>query len=513
MYSRIRSAVCLGIEGREVYVETDISKGLPGISVVGLAQTTVMESKDRIKSAVINSGFEYPRTRITVNLMPAELKKSGSSLDLPMALGILACSMMPEDGMDEWPAVIGELALDGRVSSVRGALPMMIHMKKRGVKKVVVPEGNKDEAVISGIEEIYPVQSLRECVEAILMPENAKRIEGIRKQSQIRGLYVGDISDNMPDFEDISGQDNAKRAVLVAAAGRHGLLMVGSPGCGKTMLAGRIPSVMPAMSSEELLQAAVIRSISSGISQDDSSASALINPIRPFRHPHHTIGPAGLLGGGSNIALPGEITLAHNGVLFLDEICEFNKHVIEGLRIPLEEKKITHFRKGESYTFPCDFQLVMASNPCPCGYYGDKEKECKCAQADIERYQSKLSGPIMDRIDMKISMERVTYNQLTKHESGMSSAEMRKMISKAGRFAKLMGRNGYNCDLTAAETDKHCRLDRAEKNFMREAYSSLVMSPRAYMRTLRVARTIADLDESEKVKQKHLAEALSYRMS
>ena len=513
MYSRIRSAVCLGIEGREVYVETDISKGLPSINVVGLAQTTVMESKDRIKSAVINSGFEYPRTRITVNLMPAELKKSGSSLDLPMALGILACTIMPDTAMDEWPAVIGELALDGRVSSVRGALPMMIHLKKRGVKKVIVPEGNKDEALISGIDEIYPVQSLQECVEAIMTPERALKMEGLKKQNQISGLYDSKSFENMPDFEDISGQDSAKRAVLVAAAGRHGLLMVGSPGCGKTMLACRIPSVMPAMSSEELIQAAVIRSISAGISQDDNSESGLINPIRPFRNPHHTIGPAGLLGGGSNIALPGEITLAHNGVLFLDEICEFNKHVIEGLRIPLEEKKITHFRKGEAYTFPCDFQLVMASNPCPCGYYGDKEKECKCSQADIERYQSKLSGPIMDRIDMKISMERVTYNQLTGHKEGMSSEEMRKMISKAGRFAKLMGRKGYNCDLTAAETDKHCRLEKPEKNFMRDAYSSLVMSPRAYMRTLRVARTIADLEESEKVKKRHLAEALSYRMT
>ena len=512
MYSRIRSAVCLGIEGREVVVETDISKGLPGISVVGLAQTTVMESKDRIKSAIINSGFTYPRTKITINLMPAELKKNGSSLDLPMALGILASEMIIRTN-EAWPAVIGELALDGSVSAVGAALPMLISLKKKGVRKVIVPEGNTEEAVISGIGEIYPVKSLRECVDAIMMPHNARKTEGLKNIRQIKKLYESVISDNMPDFGDISGQENAKRAVMVSAAGRHGLLMVGSPGCGKTMLAGRIPSIMPAMSSEELIQAAVIRSISSGISRGaDSSAPELVSPIRPFRHPHHTIGPAGLLGGGSNIALPGEITLAHNGVLFLDEICEFNKHVIEGLRIPLEEKKITHFRKGESYTFPCDFQLVMASNPCPCGYYGDKEKECKCAQADIERYQSKLSGPIMDRIDMKINMERVTYSQLTSEGCGMTSKDMREAVTRAFRFAESTGRKGYNCDLTAAETDKYCRLDKVEKSFMRNAYNSLVMSPRAYMRTLRVARTIADLDESEKVKQEHLAEALSYRM-
>lgn len=510
MYSRIRSAVCVGIEGREVFVETDISKGLPGISIVGLASTTVMESKERIKSSIINSGFDYPRTRITVNLMPAELKKNSAGLDLPMAAGILISEMMAGTEFSEI-AVIGELTLDGQVREVKGALPMLMHLKECGASRVVVPAGNTEEALISGIENIYPVKSLRECMMAIVKPEAAKRLSGGKELlKELMAAEDGQREALAPDFGDISGQENAKRALLIAAAGRHGLLMIGSPGCGKTMLAGRIPGIMPAMDEHELIQTAAIRSIA-GLTSE-SGSGRLICKTRPFRHPHHTIGPAGLLGGGSQIALPGEITLAHNGVLFLDEICEFNKHVIDGLRIPLEEKSITHFRKGETYTYPCDFQLVMASNPCPCGFHGDPEKECRCTQADIERYQSKLSGPVMDRIDMKINMERVTYTELTSKERGMNSQEMRNTVIRAREYAKSMGRTGYNCDLTNKETEEHCRLAKEEKSFMREAYTSLSMSPRSYVRTLRVARTIADIAESESVKQEHLAEALSYRM-
>lgn len=322
MYSRIRTAVCLGIEGREVLVETDISKGLPGISMVGLAQTTVMESKDRIKSAIINSGFNYPRTKITINLIPAELRKNSSCLDLPIAMGILISEYMPGIRDLKDTAVIGELALDGRVSGVKAVLPMMIHLKKRGVKKAVVPLENAEEAALAGINEVYPVGNLKEAIDVISRPEEAQLVKGISMKKMAAVAADNDSFDLLPDFGDISGQENAKRAVLVAAAGRHGLLMIGSPGCGKTMLAGRIPSIMPAMSSSELIQAAIIRSITgAGYGAEDAKkeTEALLSPVRPFRHPHHTIGPAGLLGGGSNIALPGEITMAHNGVLFTAE--------------------------------------------------------------------------------------------------------------------------------------------------------------------------------------------------
>jgi len=499
MYSRIRSSVCVGIEGREVQVETVLSRGLPSISVVGLASTTVMESKERIRSAIFNSGYEYPRGRITINLMPAELKKNSSCLDLPMAVGIIASEQLfRAENLNEW-AIFGELTLDGRVSEVRGALPMLMHLRSKGIEKVIIPKGNIDEAYLSGIKEVYAAETLKDCIEILSKPDEATCIK-----FDMRDQLTTDSYEAIEDYADISGQENAKRAVVIATAGRHGLLMVGSPGCGKTMLAGRIPSIMPAMDEREIIETAVMRSI--------TGEKNLGSRIRPFRHPHHTIGKAGLLGGGSDIALPGEISRAHNGVLFLDEICEFEREKIDGLRIPLEEKRITHFRKGETYTFPCDFQLVMASNPCPCGFYGDKEKECKCRQSDIERYQNKLSGPIMDRIDMKISMERVTYGQLTEGEKGLSSEEMRKTIIRARNFAIRMGRSGYNSDLRGNNLDKHCRLGREEKSFMREAYEALGMSPRAYVRTLKLSRTIADIAESAEIKQEHLAEALSYRI-
>ena len=306
------------------------------------------------------------------------------------------------------------------------------------------------------------------------------------------------------DYGDIVGQEKAKRAVTIAVAGRHGLLMVGSPGCGKTMIAGRVAGIMPAMTEQERLETAIVRSVA-------GRSNESINSIkRPFRDPHHSIGRAGLIGGGS-YPVPGEITLAHNGVLFLDEICEFNTEVIESLRQPLEEKKITHFRRGEAYTFPCNFQVLMAANPCPCGYFGDRDKECTCTQADIDRYRRKLSGPIMDRIDMKISMEKVEYDDLTGERNGLTSEEMRRQVIGAIEFAKQQGRETYNSELSEKEMSSFCALGKEENTFMSKAYHSFKMSPRSYSRALKVARTIADLDESETIKIKHLAEALNYR--
>ena len=514
MYSRTRSAVCLGIEGREVFVETDITRGLPGIGMTGLASTMVMESRERIRNAIINSGYDFPKGRITVNLTPASLRKNSSCLDLPIAAGILASEGCIRSRMlDKW-GIIGELALDGRVLGVEGALPMILHMNDIGLKGIIVPEANRSEASIAGGNN-YAVTSLRECAMLLSMDpgEAASKAGSGELVCKVKPHNAGDIMqaghdmpEGDPDFADIAGQENAKRAVVIAAAGRHGLLMVGSPGCGKTMIAGRMSGVMPAMTDRELLETAIVRSVAGR-----GSDSISMKYKRPFRAPHHTIGKAGMVGGGS-YPVPGEITLAHNGVLFLDEICEFKREVIESLRIPLEEKKITHFRKGEAFTFPCNFQVVMAANPCPCGFLGDPDRECTCTQADLERYRRKLSGPIMDRIDMKITMEKVGYSELTGGSKGLTTKDMRDQVEKALAFACERGRRIFNSDIPDHELEKHCRLGLEETKFMSRAYKSFVMSPRGYNRTLKVARTIADLDASEDIKTEHLAEALGYRL-
>ena len=496
MYSRIDSAVCCGIEGRTVLVETDISRGLPGISIVGLPSATVMESRERIKSAVINSGYDFPRGRITVNLTPASLRKNNSGLDLPIAVGILMSSgELSFASACRW-GIIGELALDGSILGIDGALPMLLRMRKEGLEGIIAPAENSQESVMAG-GNIHLARSLAECVEILKTRPAA---------SELAGEYPGVEYAEAADYGDIAGQENAKRAMVIAAAGRHGLLMIGTPGCGKTMLAGRLPGIMPAMNEREMLETAVIRSVS-GCRGDEIRLSR----IRPFRAPHHSIGRAGLIGGGT-YPVPGEITMAHNGVLFLDEVCEFDMKTIESLRIPMEEKRITHFRKGEAYTFPCNFQTVMAANPCPCGYLGDRDRECRCTQADLDRYRRKLSGPIMDRIDMNISMDKVKYEDLADCRRGLDTAAMRAQVEAASAFAMESGRKNSNSELTTAETEKYCRLGSSEKAFMNRAYDAFSMSPRAYTRTLKVARTIADLDSSETIKNGHLAEALNFRI-
>ena len=473
MYSRTRSAVCFGMEGREVFVETDISRGLPGIGVVGLASTMVMESRERIKSAIENSGYEYPKGRITVNLTPASLRKNSSCLDLPIAIGILASEGNIRLRVAEDWGVIGELALDGRVLGVEGALPMMLHMKDLGIKGIIVPEANRTEACLAG-GNIFTVSCLRECAKLMCMdPQKAAQDPETGKMLVCEEGLPGELltesagfkgAEDIPDFGDIIGQENAKRAVVIAAAGRHGLLMVGSPGCGKTMIAGRMAGVMPAMTGREMLETAIVRSVAGR--GDDSFR--LWNK-RPFRAPHHTIGRAGLIGGGL-YPVPGEITLAHN-----------------------------------------NFQVVMAANPCPCGYFGDKDRECTCTQADLERYRRKLSGPIIDRIDMCISMEKVAYEDLAETRKGMTTQQMREQVCGAIDFARSHGRTGFNADLNSREIDVFCHLADSEKKFMSRAYEAFKMSPRAYSRTLKVARTIADLDRSEEIRTAHIAEALNYR--
>jgi len=509
MFSRIHSAVCRGVEGIDIYVETDISRGLPGTSIVGLASTMVMESRERIKSAIINSDLDYPRGKITVNLTPASIRKNGSGLDLPIAAGILTSFEYIDPGKISEYGIIGELSLEGGVLGIEGVLPMVICMKKSGLKKMIIPADNVIEAsMVSGIE-VFPVRTL---IEAVRLINGWGCAENKDLCSEARNMLCKKLEDaacTEGDFADIRGQESAKRALSIAVTGRHGLLMIGSPGCGKTMLASRLPSIMPPMTEEERIETAMIYSAAGR-----TNLGGDISLIRPFRNPHNTIGRAGLVGGGS-IPVPGEISLAHNGVLFLDEVCEFDREKIESLRTPLEEKKIVHFRKGDSYVFPCNFQLIMAANPCPCGFFGDSTRMCRCTEIQLARYRKKLSGPMMDRIDMRIGMERVEYDQLkskTGNKTGMSTADMRAIVEKGRNYARSEGRYSCNADMTEKETEKWCCLGTEEEKFMNEAFNALKMTPRSYNKTLKVARTIADIAESRYIRTEHLAEALSYRM-
>lgn len=506
MISKINTAVCLGISGRMVNVETDISNGLPNMSIVGLASTMVMESKERIKSAIVNSGYEYPRGRVTVNLTPADVRKTGSGLDLPIAIGLLAAGLYVNNAKAREYGIVGALSLDGEVLGVEGLLPMLLSMVEGGIKKAIIPIANYNEAKLVTGAQLIPVASLEECVDIINdeIPLDGGSMQSVALEDT--NNYESNV--DVLDFSDIRGQEAAKRAITIAVTGRHGLLMVGSPGCGKTMLARRIPTIMPSMTDKELIETAIVYSI-----EGRNNRAGRISIERPFRSPHNSIGRAGLLGGGNNPPVPGEITLAHNGVLFLDEACEFERDKIESLRQPIEDKEITHVRAGTPYTFPCNFQLVMASNPCKCGYYGDNEHLCKCTQTQLEQYRRKLSGPMMDRIDLRIQMETVSYKEIAGEKLGsQSSAEMRKEVERGIEFANKMGRGVANGDMTDADLDKFCKLGKAEKVLMKNAYNSLGLSPRSYKKILKVARTIADMDESKDIKEEHLAESLSYRM-
>lgn len=500
MFSKVNTAVCIGVEGKPVVVETEIFNGLPNMNIVGLASSAVVEARERIRTAIINSDYKYPQGRIIVNLTPANFRKNGSSLDLPIAIGLLASSLYVSVSNAMEYGIIGELSLDGEVLGIDGVLPMVFGMSNAGVDKIIVPHSNYNEAsLVEGVE-IIPVKSLQDAVEVINGSEKYKTL--INNEENRNSEPEIEL-----DFADIKGQENAKRAITIAVTGRHGLLMIGSPGCGKSMLAKRIPTIMPPMSQKELIEVSIVNSI-----VGRNNGQEPLSRTRPFRSPHCSIGRAGLVGGGT-YPIPGEITLAHNGVLFLDEVCEFDRNNIESLRIPIEEKSITHFRKGTAYSFPCNFQLIMASNPCKCGYYGDSEKLCKCTEQQIIQYQKKLSGPMMDRIDLRIQMEKVQYQDVSnKNETGMNSKSMREDVVRGIRYAESMGRTVANGDMSDADIDRYCALGEDEEVLMKKAYDALGLSPRSYKKVLKVARTIADIDESEIIKIEHLAEALSYRI-